>query len=69
MDALLIWRKGFEGREAKRPVDGLPAPGSAAERLRSAKRKQPVGEAENPTFSATKEHPNGCSFDIFTLLF
>jgi hypothetical protein len=36
-------------------VDGLPARGSVAEKLRSATCKQTEGETENPTFSATKE--------------
>ena len=45
-------------------MDGLSAPGSAAKYARSAKRKQDAGEAENPTFSATKERSLECSFDI-----
>jgi hypothetical protein len=41
--------------KAKRPVDGLPAPGSAAERLRRTKCKQPAGEAQSPSIPTTNE--------------
>jgi len=47
-------QRGSKGGKAKRPVDGLPAPGSAAERLRRATRNQPAGEAESPSIPTKK---------------
>jgi len=61
---LIFIKRDLKGGKANRPANGLPTPGSAAEGARSAKHKQTEGEAENPSFSATKQHSKECSFDM-----
>ena len=55
-------KRGSKGGAAKRPVDGLPAPGSAAARLRRAKRKQPAGEAESPSIPTKQKAAHRVAF-------
>ena len=56
---LVCVQRGSKGGTANRPVDGLPAPGNAAERLHRAKRKQPEGEVESPSIITKRKPPIG----------